>query len=105
MYVDETEQPTEESKCLLTDPEWTAETSATPGERENKKMPRLPLHYLQNRLPPRLLCQHGSQVPLTSNKTADLHHIRVAILEKITASYNSDSAGGAIRDNRVHVSR
>ena len=29
MYVDETEQPTEESKCLLMDPEWTAETSGT----------------------------------------------------------------------------
>ena len=31
MYVDETEQPTEESKYLLMDPEWTAETSATQG--------------------------------------------------------------------------
>ena len=29
MYVDETEQPTEENKCLLMDPKWTAETSGT----------------------------------------------------------------------------
>ena len=36
----------------------------------------------------RLVCQNRSRAPLTSNKTTDLRHIRVSILQKITASYN-----------------
>ncbi len=36
----------------------------------------------------RLVCQHRSRAPLTSNKTTNLRHIRMSILHKITASYN-----------------
>ena len=105
MYVDETEQPTEESKCLLMDPEWTAEASATPGEVRTHIYAKASTALLAK--PVASQASLPTWVPGASNKqqNSDLHHIRVAILEKITASYNSDSEGGAIRDNRVHVSR